>query len=987
MVSIDKQEDLFRIAFDYDARILAYFNKLPKELVKTKKENVLVEGQKVDVWYRYLDEATFLKFLIFLKDNSYSINFYNFQPEDFALLKKEYKDRRDRIRNIFKGKKKSLDYSKEDFSFLKKEPRPYQKEAFVFFEQNKGIALLGDQPGVGKSYPPMIYASKHQFKTLIICPASLKLTWRNAVLEFTHYFPFVYKYNPSKKLNIKTYTKEESLFHIINYESLDTYFKLNYSHTCGNNNCKAKFVDHKKTHKACPKCNLEKSIKSRITKALSPYEDDFGIMLNPDDYDLVVLDECFPYNTNVITEFGEMKIGYIIENKLKINILSYNLKNKKLEYKPINRWIKKENSNYLLEIKTEDGNVLTCTPNHKIYVNNEYIRADKIKQGDCLQKLSKSINKVESLEQTEVLLNCVSQKMDEKGIFKKAYKTLSMVFKKFCCEKQRDKILFSKLFCKMENVTTRNSKKSLFKRSLQEKQSKSKIELQKKSSKSVKLFNKNEVKQSNGQTREHRKDENEFCWKNFFIKRRKWEINETTNFGSQSFEQGLDNGASNKHSQSEEFVSISPKPLQSRYRESEFENSNRDRWSNSQDKKMEIFRQKERICVKGIRVESVTILEPGSGLGCESSLSKNNFVYNLEIDENHNYYANNILVSNCHYVKDMTAKRTKLVKKMFSTIPRRIMLSGTAIKNRTKELFPLLNFLNPEKWNNFHFFGLNYCAAYEGNFGWDYQGASNLEELFGKISPLFLRRMKEDVLKDLPPKTYTSIPITMTEKQVNEYKKIESGVIDAANEIDENDIEKSGNEEVKFIQLIQLLRQFTSKIKAEASIDYLNTVKETGRKIVVFSHYVASAEMMHENYKQDSVIFTGKNSMQEKQDAVDRFQKDKSCNFFFGTIGAAGVGITLTAADIALFIERAWSPSDNIQAEDRIHRLSQNSDNVQIVKLICEGTIDEHVENLLDKKESIINMVLDGKESEKKINRTELDVFKQLLYLYKNKQK
>ena len=247
--------------------------------------------------------------------------------------------------------------------------------------------------------------------------------------------------------------------------------------------------------------------------------------------------------------------------------------------------------------------------------------------------------------------------------------------------------------------------------------------------------------------------------------------------------------------------------------------------------------------------------------------------------------------------------------------------------------------------------------------------------------------MKEDVLKDLPPKTYTSIPITMTEKQVNEYKKIESGVIDAANEIDENDIEKSGNEEVKFIQLIQLLRQFTSKIKAEASIDYLNTVKETGRKIVVFSHYVASAEMMHENYKQDSVIFTGKNSMQEKQDAVDRFQKDKSCNFFFGTIGAAGVGITLTAADIALFIERAWSPSDNIQAEDRIHRLSQNSDNVQIVKLICEGTIDEHVENLLDKKESIINMVLDGKESEKKINRTELDVFKQLLYLYKNKQK
>lgn len=630
MVSIDKQGELYRVAFDYDGRILSYFSKLPKDLVKATKENVLVEGQRIDVWYRYLDENTFIKFLVFLKDNGYNINFYNFTDEDFGFVKKAYKDRRERIRQIFKGVKKNLDYSKVDFSFLKKEPRNYQKEAFVFFEQNKGIALLGDEPGVGKTFPVMAYGAKHKFKTLIICPASLKLIWRNAILEFTHELPFVYKYNPPKKLKIKTYTKEESLFHIINYESLDTYFKLNYSHTCSNSTCKNKFVDHKKTHKTCPKCNLEKTIKSRITKALSPYEDDFGITLNPDDYQLVALDEC-------------------------------------------------------------------------------------------------------------------------------------------------------------------------------------------------------------------------------------------------------------------------------------------------------------------------------------------------------------------HYVKAQTAKRTKLVKKMFSSIPRRILMSGTAIKNRTEELFSLLNFLDPEKWNNFHFFGLNYCAAYESNFGFDYKGASNLEELFSKMSPLFLRRLKSDVLKDLPPKTYTTIPITLTEKQLKEYEKIESGVIDAANKVDEDDLNKTGEEGSKFIQSIQLLRQFTSKIKAEASFDYLETIRETGRKIVVFSHYVASADLMHEHFKEDSVIFTGKNSMQEKQDAVDKFQKDKSCHYFFGTIGAAGVGITLTAADIALFIERAWSPSDNTQAEDRIHRLSQVSDSVQIVKFVCEGTIDDSVEELLDRKEGIINMVLDGKETVKKFNRTELDVFKQLLYLYKNK--
>ena len=86
-----------------------------------------------------------------------------------------------------------------------------------------------------------------------------------------------------------------------------------------------------------------------------------------------------------------------------------------------------------------------------------------------------------------------------------------------------------------------------------------------------------------------------------------------------------------------------------------------------------------------------------------------------------------------------------------------------------------------------------------------------------------------------------------------------------------------------------------------------------------------------------------------------------------------------------MFIDRAWSPSDNIQAEDRIHRLSQESDTVEIVKLICEGTIDEYLEELLEKKENIINMVLDGKESNKKSITTDSDLFKQLLYLYKNK--
>ena len=88
MVSVDKQGDLYRVWLDYEPRILAYLNKFPKDKVQTRKESTNVSGQLIDVWYRYLEESFFLKFLIFLKDNRYPISFYNFKDEDCRRFKK-----------------------------------------------------------------------------------------------------------------------------------------------------------------------------------------------------------------------------------------------------------------------------------------------------------------------------------------------------------------------------------------------------------------------------------------------------------------------------------------------------------------------------------------------------------------------------------------------------------------------------------------------------------------------------------------------------------------------------------------------------------------------------------------------------------------------------------------------------------------------------------------------------------------------------------
>lgn len=322
-----------------------------------------------------------------------------------------------------------------------------------------------------------------------------------------------------------------------------------------------------------------------------------------------------------------------------------------------------------------------------------------------------------------------------------------------------------------------------------------------------------------------------------------------------------------------------------------------------------------------------------------------------------------------------------MVRKIFNEVPKKILLSGTAIKNRTEELFSLLNFIDPKEWDNFHSFGLRYCAGYESNFGWDFKGASNLEELFQRISPYFLRRLKSDVLKDLPPKTFTVLPLALTEKQQKEYEKIEKGVVEIVNELGEvQEVEDNG----LFISSLVKLRQFTSKIKAQESIDFLQNYVESKQKIVVFCNFIETANFIYEHFKDNAVIFTGENNIQQKQDAVDRFQNSEDCYIFVGTIGAAGVGITLTSADTSLFIEEAWSPSDNIQAQDRIHRASQKSKNVRIIKFICEGTIDEYIEQILVQKESVITRVLDGKENITKFEKGDFSIFKDLLYLYKN---
>ena len=338
-----------------------------------------------------------------------------------------------------------------------------------------------------------------------------------------------------------------------------------------------------------------------------------------------------------------------------------------------------------------------------------------------------------------------------------------------------------------------------------------------------------------------------------------------------------------------------------------------------------------------------------------------------------------IIIDECHRMKETKTTWTKIIHKGFSKIPKKLLLSGTVIKSRPFEFFSTLNFIMPEEWKNSHEFGSRYCAGYESDYGWVYSGASNLEELFTRVSPYFLRRLKKDVLTELPPKTYLDIPIELDDKEYAEYSKLENEVKKEV--VDGKEIEKKES----YLTKIHKLKMFTGRIKVQRAKDIIQDIIDSGEKVVVVSDYTEMAEIIFKEFGELAVLHTGGMSDLEKQQSVDRFQNDKEVKVFCGMVIASGVGITLTAASKLIMLGFPWTPADEVQIHDRIHRASSTASNIEIIKLICKDTIDEDIDELLNDKSYIVTKTLDNKEFKKESKIVDESIFKSLIERLKNK--
>ena len=336
------------------------------------------------------------------------------------------------------------------------------------------------------------------------------------------------------------------------------------------------------------------------------------------------------------------------------------------------------------------------------------------------------------------------------------------------------------------------------------------------------------------------------------------------------------------------------------------------------------------------------------------SLEENQELNNLIIKEKFDL----AIIDEAHYISNNTAARTRLLNDILESIPKVWLLTGTPLTSRPINYYNLLRIVDSPLTLNWQHYVRRYCKGFQFKVGdrkvWSTNGASNLDELRERTKNIILRRMKTEIL-DLPEKIITPIYLelndTFYDSELENFMRIS------------NESKKDESITVTLNRLMRI-RQLISYEKIPYTCELIDKFLEQNKKVIVFTNFTMTLDMLHEKYGNASVVLDGRMSKEKKQDSIDRFQNDPKVKVFIGNIIAAGVGITLTAAETVIMNDLSFVPAHHSQAEDRAYRYGQKN-NVLVYYPIFENTVEMIIYNILQKKKNIIDQVLgDGEYSE-----------------------
>lgn len=365
------------------------------------------------------------------------------------------------------------------------------------------------------------------------------------------------------------------------------------------------------------------------------------------------------------------------------------------------------------------------------------------------------------------------------------------------------------------------------------------------------------------------------------------------------------------------------------------------------------------------------------------------YINNIPFDEFVKAGYQTLVCDESHFAKDGNAQRTMGALDISSVVRNAICLTGTPIDNRPKELWTQTQIVDRSVFPTFFDYGKRYCAGYQKDAGrrmvWDFNGASNIDELEKALrSTIMIRRTKEQVLKELPPKTRTLIPFIVDESLDKEYRKVEAPALDRLRQLRQERKDwktlfdamppedrkgyaaKHAEKAIQASRLsdlaiseIEKLKEAAVNAKLAETISFTVGLHETQGKILVFAVHHKTIDRLLQAFREKGIktdTIDGRVTGEARQQKIDAFQGGDLEILVCG-IRAASIGLTLTASHTVVFIELDWTPGAHSQAEDRTYRIGQSKP-VTVYYLLLLGSIEEKIAKMIDSKRAIVNAAM-----------------------------
>ncbi len=320
------------------------------------------------------------------------------------------------------------------------------------------------------------------------------------------------------------------------------------------------------------------------------------------------------------------------------------------------------------------------------------------------------------------------------------------------------------------------------------------------------------------------------------------------------------------------------------------------------------------------------------------------------------------VLDEAHYIKNANAQVSKAAKCLNADV--RLALTGTPIENRLAELWSIFDFLMPGALGSAESFNKRFAGPVEAAE----EGAAR--RLQCKVSPFILRRLKADVLADLPEKDESVVLARMEGEQDKLYKASQDRL---AIQVQHEDTKVFKDKKLQILAELTKLRQLCcdphlafenytgGSAKLDTCMELMRSAMDAGHKILLFSQFTSMLDIISAKLKAAKVphfVLTGSTPKAQRASLVERFQAGEAPVFLI-SLKAGGVGLNLTAADVVIHYDPWWNLAAQNQATDRAHRIGQTR-NVSVYKLICQGTIEERIVQMQERKRDLAQSVLGG---------------------------